>query len=47
MTAAGVEVKKSEVLMPNGTLREVGEFDIELHLHSDVFANITLKVVAA
>jgi len=47
VTAAGVEVKKSEVLMPNGTLREVGEFDIELHLHADVFANITLKVVPA
>ena len=47
VTAAGVEVKKSEVLMPHGTLREVGEFDIELHLHADVFANITLKVVPA
>ena len=47
ITAAGVEVKKSEVLMPHGTIREVGEFDIELHLHADVFANITLKVVAA
>lgn len=47
VTAAGVEVKKSEVLMPHGTLREVGEFDIELHLHADVFANIKLKVVPA
>ncbi len=45
VTAAGVEVKKSEVLMPNGTLRDVGEFEIELHLHADVFANITVKVV--
>ena len=45
ITAAGVEVKKSEVLMPNGTLREVCEFEIELHLHADVFANITVKVV--
>ncbi len=45
ITAAGVEVKKSEVLMPNGTLRDVGEFEIELHLHADVFANITVKVV--
>ena len=33
--------------MPHGTLREVGEFDIELHLHADVFASITLKVVPA
>ncbi|MBY6064694.1 50S ribosomal protein L9 [Pseudidiomarina sediminum] len=47
VTAAGVEVQKSEVLLPNGTLREVGEYDIELHLHADVFANIKLQVVAA
>ncbi|MGQ4275490.1 50S ribosomal protein L9 [Pseudidiomarina sp. E22-M8] len=47
VTAAGVEVQKSEVLLPNGTLRETGEFAIELHLHADVFASIKLQVVAA
>lgn len=47
VTAAGVEVAKAEVLLPNGTLREVGEYDIELHLHSDVFATVKLQVVAA
>lgn len=47
VTAAGVPVKKSEVLLPNGTLRDVGEYAIELHLHSDVFATVTLKVVPA
>lgn len=47
ITAAGVAVQKSEVLLPNGTLREVGEFDIELHLHADVFATVKLQVVAA
>ncbi|MBR9908502.1 MAG: 50S ribosomal protein L9 [Gammaproteobacteria bacterium] len=47
ITAAGVEVVKAEVLLPNGTLREVGEYDIELHLHSDVFATVKLQVVAA
>ena len=47
VTAAGVEVQKSEVLLPNGTLRETGEYDIELHLHADVFATVKLQVVAA
>ncbi|WP_127346640.1 50S ribosomal protein L9 [Pseudidiomarina mangrovi] len=47
VTAAGVAVKKSEVLLPNGTLREVGEYSVELHLHSDVFATVTVQVVAA
>ena len=47
VTAAGVKVQKSEVLSPNGTLREVGEYEVELHLHADVFASIKLQVVAA
>ena len=48
ITAAGVEVKKAEVLMPHGTIREAaGEYELELHLHADVFANVKLKVVAA
>ncbi|RUO62872.1 LSU ribosomal protein L9P [Pseudidiomarina planktonica] len=47
VTAAGVKVQKSEVLLPNGTLRDVGEYEIELHLHADVFATVTLKVVPA
>ncbi|WP_411357967.1 50S ribosomal protein L9 [Pseudidiomarina salilacus] len=47
VTAAGVEVQKSEVLLPNGTLRETGEYEIELHLHADVFATVKLQVVAA
>lgn len=47
ITAAGVEVKKAEVLMPHGTIRETGEYELELHLHADVFANVKLKVVAA
>jgi large subunit ribosomal protein L9 len=47
VTAAGVAVKKSEVMLPNGTLREVGEYSVELHLHSDVFATVTVQVVAA
>lgn len=47
VTAAGVEVQKSEILMPHGTIRETGEYDIELQLHADVTANIKLVVNAA
>ncbi|RUO28220.1 50S ribosomal protein L9 [Aliidiomarina sanyensis] len=47
ITAAGVEVKKSEILMPHGTIREVGEYEIELQLHADVLAAVTLKVEAS
>ncbi|TRW47909.1 50S ribosomal protein L9 [Aliidiomarina halalkaliphila] len=47
VSAAGVEVQKSEILMPHGTIREVGEYEIELQLHADVLAAITLKVEAS
>lgn len=46
VTAAGVSVEKSEILMPHGTIREVGEYEIELQLHADVLAAVTLKVEA-
>lgn len=46
ITAAGVEVEKSEILMPHGTIREVGKFEIELQVHADVLAAITLQVEA-
>ena len=47
LTASGVEVAKSEVRLPNGTIRNVGEFDVAVHLHSDVEATVRVIVVAA
>ncbi|GGE67655.1 50S ribosomal protein L9 [Streptosporangium jomthongense] len=46
ITAAGTEVEKSEVRLPEGPLRATGEYEIELHLHSDVEVTIKLAVVA-
>jgi large subunit ribosomal protein L9 len=43
VTAAGVAVEKREVRMPQGPIRQTGEFDVELHLYTDV--NATVKVV--
>lgn len=45
--AAGVEVVKANVRLPNGPLKAVGEYEIEVALHSDAVANITVAVVAA
>lgn len=45
VTAAGVEVAKSEVRMPHGTIRDVGEYEIDLQLHSEVFAPIKVVVI--
>jgi len=46
ITAAGVEVAKAEVKLPEGTLRELGEFDIDIQLHVEVTKTIQLIVEA-
>jgi large subunit ribosomal protein L9 len=46
ITAAGQKVEKSEVLLPDGALRETGEYDIQLSLGSEVIATIKLSVVS-
>ncbi|MEX1033303.1 MAG: 50S ribosomal protein L9 [Cellvibrionaceae bacterium] len=46
VTAAGAEINKSEVRLPEGTLREVGEYDIDIQLHADVTRTIKLIVAA-
>jgi len=42
--AMGVEVDRHEVRLPNGVFRQVGEFEVLLHLHSDVEAIIKLSI---
>jgi len=46
ITAAGVEVDKAEVRLPDGVIREVGEYEIMVQLHAEVTANIAVAVVA-
>ncbi|KZY79521.1 50S ribosomal protein L9, partial [Oleiphilus sp. HI0071] len=46
VTAAGTEVSKSEVRLPEGPIRAVGDYEIDIQLHSDVTATINLAVVA-
>lgn len=46
ITAAGVEVSKSEVKLPQGALREVGEYEIDVQVHAEVTQTIKLSVVA-
>jgi large subunit ribosomal protein L9 len=46
LTAKGVEVVKSEVRLPAGPLKAVGEFPVTIALHHDVVVDITVNVVA-
>ena len=43
----GVEAAKANVRLPNGPFKAVGEYAIEIALHTDAVANITVVVVPA
>lgn len=45
VTAAGVEIDKAEVRLPEGALRETGEYTIAIQLHPEVMADIALEIV--
>jgi large subunit ribosomal protein L9 len=45
IAGAGAEVDKSEVRLPEGALREVGEYEIAIQVHGDVFAAVAVAVV--
>ena len=44
VTAAGEALARHEVRMPEGPIRAVGEYSIELHLHADVNATVSVNV---
>lgn len=45
-SAQGIAVERAEVRLPDGPIREAGEHEISLHLHSDVDVDIKIHVVA-
>lgn len=46
ITAAGVEVSKSEVKLPEGALREVGEYEIDVQVHAEVIQTVKVSVIS-
>lgn len=44
LTADGAEVEKRELNLPEGPLREVGEFEVSVHVYSDMNATVTVAV---
>lgn len=45
ITAAGVEVEKRDVRLPEGPIRQAGEYEITLHLHTDVDAVAKITII--
>ena len=46
VTEAGVELEKREVSLPEGPIHMIGEYEVEIHLHSDLSQPITVVVEA-
>ncbi len=46
MTEAGVKIEKHEVRMPEGVIRQVGSYDIDINLHSDVVITKSIAIAA-
>ena len=46
LAAVQVEVQRSEVRMPDGPIHELGDYQIGVHLHPEVNAEVSVKVVA-
>ncbi|MEP1473086.1 MAG: 50S ribosomal protein L9 [Halieaceae bacterium] len=45
ITAAGCDIDKAEVRLPEGALRELGEYEIAIQVHGDVTAMVAIAVV--
>lgn len=46
VSAAGVDVAKAEVRLPAGPLRQVGDYDVAIHLHADIDATVKIHLIA-
>ncbi len=45
LKAAGHEVERSQVRMPAGALKQIGEYPLQIALHTDVVVTITVSVI--
>ncbi len=46
ITEAGVSVEKHEIRLPQGVIRQIGEYQIDIHCHTDVVVKMPIKIAA-
>ena len=46
LSAEGCEVDKSEVRLPEGVIRELGEFEIMIQFHPEVSTSVAINIIA-
>ena len=45
LKAQGHEVERAHIRMPTGALKQVGEYQIQIALHTDVVVTVTVQVI--
>lgn len=46
ITAAGIAIEKQQIRLPHGAIRHIGDYPIDINLHSDVIVTLTIKIAA-
>lgn len=46
ITAAGIAIEKQQIRLPHGAIRHIGDYPIDINLHSDVVVTLTIKIAA-
>ena len=46
LKAQGFEVERAQIRMPAGALKQIGEYPLQIALHTDVVVTITVSVVS-
>ena len=47
VSETGNEVSKSEIRLPDGPIREIGEYDVAIYLNADISVSVKVHIVAA
>ena len=47
IVATGIKAEKANVRLPEGPFKAIGEYEVEIALHSDAVAKVTVAVIAA
>ena len=47
IVATGIKAEKANVRLPEGPFKAIGEYEVQIALHSDAVAKVTVAVVAA
>jgi large subunit ribosomal protein L9 len=46
ITAAGIAIEKHQIRLPHGAIRQIGDYAIDINLHSDVVVTLSIKIAA-